>query len=92
MTTYFERLTLITDVESAFEDLECCCAAKNYQHGGGIVGYYRAHTCLEGFICQTHVDVVNAAVQPSVKRLGRVRCVRCDRFFTAEEFSTISLL
>jgi hypothetical protein len=92
MTTYFERASVISDVESVFDALECCCAARNYRHGGGIVGYYRAHTCLEGFICQTHLDVVNSSVLPSLKRLGRVRCNYCGRLFTAEEFSTVSPL
>lgn len=79
-----------SDVEEAFDEMECIFGTKTHPHGGGKVAFFEGHGCSSGFICQSHMDYYISTYRPMViekaSRLYGGFCVICKfRFYSVDE-------
>lgn len=79
-----ETLTDVTsDVEAAFEDMECCMERKN--HGGNTAAYADLHGCCFGWICQSHYGTLLGELKYFRQMMlvnGCITCPTCGCPFT----------
>lgn len=71
-----------SDIESAFDEMECCADVDRWgEHGGSKAAYYDAHGCYAGFLCQTHYQVYIHQLRPYNSMVlmmhGRIQCDIC---------------
>jgi hypothetical protein len=85
------------EVDSAFDEIECCSTIPAIPHEGEPTAWAQAHTCLSGFLCASHTRHAIEVLMPEHRRTlasrGFLQCRLChQRFDNLDSFARLWVL